>query len=156
MTLLQERGLAWQLELLSEASLRPFKDRASAALMQKRLLSYECPYGQALPLDVTWPAVPEELTNMVEPFTILKFFAVEGPPAIAMRPLLCADALLGGLRVLALDPSSSAAVRVRTAVRYLDCRSEFRGLLVCMLQLPQLSRIMHLQIHANVLASYRI
>ena len=93
---------------------------------------------------------------MVEPFTILKFFAVEGPPAIAMRPLLCADALLGGLRVLALDPSSSAAVRVRTAVRYLDCRSEFRGLLVCMLQLPQLSRIMHLQIHANVLASYRI
>jgi len=63
-------------EGLFEASLRPFKDRASAALMQKRLLSYECPYGQALPLDVTWPAVPEELTNMVEPFTILKFFAV--------------------------------------------------------------------------------
>ncbi|CAE7210859.1 unnamed protein product [Symbiodinium sp. CCMP2592] len=124
--------------------------------MQKRLLSYECPYGQALPLDVTWPAVPEELTEMVEPFTILKFFAVEGPPAIAMRPILCPDALRGGLRVLALDPRSSAAVRVRTAVQYVDCRSEFRVLLVCMLQLLQLSRIMHLQIHDSAPASYRI
>ena len=65
------------------------------------------------PLDVTWPAVPEELTDMVEPFTILKFFAVEGPPAlaIAQTPFLCPDALLrGGLRVLALDSGSSAAV----------------------------------------------
>ena len=49
------------------------------------------------PLDVTWPAVPEELTDMVEPFTILKFFAVEGPPAlaIAQSPFLCPDALCG-------------------------------------------------------------
>jgi len=43
---------------------------------RRRLENAKCPYGSALPMDVTWPIVPEDIAMMVEPITVLKFVAV--------------------------------------------------------------------------------
>jgi len=42
---------------------------------RKRLESGKCPYGFTLPMDVTWPSVPES-GKIVEPMTVLKSLAV--------------------------------------------------------------------------------
>ena len=45
-------------------------------------------FARCRPLDVTWPIVPEGLEDLVEPFTLLKFFAVVGDPAPSQVRLL--------------------------------------------------------------------
>lgn len=43
---------------------------------RRRLQNAECPFGLVLPMDVTWPRVPEDVAMLVEPLTFLKFLAV--------------------------------------------------------------------------------
>ncbi|CAJ1363662.1 unnamed protein product [Effrenium voratum] len=50
-------------------------ERTQAA-MRARLLNADCPYGLTLPIDVTWPIVPDDVAHMVEPVTLLKLIAV--------------------------------------------------------------------------------
>eukprot|EP00434_Breviolum_minutum_P034736 symbB.v1.2.030751.t1/scaffold3500.1/size56953/3 len=49
--------------------------RSQQLEFRKRLESGKCPYGFTLPMDVTWPSVPES-AKIVEPMTVLKSLAV--------------------------------------------------------------------------------
>eukprot|EP00435_Cladocopium_sp_Y103_P064618 s552_g26.t1 len=50
--------------------------RIQQLAFRQRLESAKCPYGSTLPMDVTWPIVPEDIAMMVEPITFLKILAV--------------------------------------------------------------------------------
>jgi len=50
--------------------------RLQQLAFRQRLENAKCPYGTTLPMDVTWPMVPEDIAMMVEPITFLKILAV--------------------------------------------------------------------------------
>lgn len=50
--------------------------RLQQLAFRQRLENAKCPFGTTLPMDVTWPSVPEDIAMMVEPITFLKILAV--------------------------------------------------------------------------------
>eukprot|EP00435_Cladocopium_sp_Y103_P065063 s552_g26.t2 len=85
--------------------------RIQQLAFRQRLESAKCPYGSTLPMDVTWPIVPEDIAMMVEPITFLKILAVIYG-YLPLLPVATAHRGVSGVMIRAVEGARIADSRV--------------------------------------------